>query len=129
MKTPSGNSEFTSEATRNPSRLLPQPPGPARVTSRSVAIRARTWRISLRRPTNEVSGCGRFTGATAGLIRRLGSVSRRRNVANHRGRIAVLPVGTMHRWRDVEQRARYAESTMSAQLTDRSKNRYARFAG
>src|SRR5690606_24490497 len=67
QRTPSENSPARRTATSSARRVLPLPPGPVRVTSRSEAASARTATISASRPTKVVRGVGRRPeGARAG---------------------------------------------------------------
>src|SRR5262249_9980445 len=65
-QTPSGKSSATAEASRSASRVLPDPPGPVKVSSRFSASRAVASASSISRPTKRVSGAGRFVTALAG---------------------------------------------------------------
>ena len=62
QNTPSGKPSLASAAAWSESRVLPVPPGPVRVTSRTSSLRrsATTSASSRSRPRNGVAGAGRF---------------------------------------------------------------------
>jgi hypothetical protein len=62
--TPSGKRSMTSEAVRRASRVLPDPPGPVRVTTLADSSKAWTCSSSCSRPTNDVSSVGRLVGVS-----------------------------------------------------------------
>ena len=64
--TPSPDPSSSSAATCRPSRVLPHPPAPVKVTSRDDCTSARTSATSRSRPINDDSWAGRLFGS-AGL--------------------------------------------------------------